>query len=103
MQIIVSSASLNVFLKTFPSRDHIDWLPVDKLSKILVEILSSASHPSNRQKLPDQEVSDPLGRAGAVGTKMYHVVDPQAASWSVDLAAEVAERIPRQHRAAASI
>lgn len=89
MQIIVSSAYLHVFPKTFPSRDHIDWLPVDKLSKILVEILSSASQPSNRQQLPDEEVSGPLDGAGVVGTKMYHVVNPQAASWSADLAAEV--------------
>ena len=94
LQIIVSSAYLNAFPKTFPSRDHIDWLPVDKLSKILVEILSSASHPSNRQELPDEEVSDPLERAGAVGTKMYHVVNPQAASWSGDLAAEVLDAYP---------
>ena len=94
LQIIVSSAYLHVFPKTFPSRDHIDWLPVDKLSKILVEILSFASHPSNRPELPDQEVSDPSDRAGAVGTKMYHVVNPQAASWSADLAAEVLDAYP---------
>ena len=93
-QIIVSSAYLHVFPKTFPSRDHIDWLPVDKLSKILVEILSSASHPSDRQQLPDGEVSDVLDRARAVGTKMYHVVNPQAASWSADLAAEVLDEYP---------
>ena len=93
-QIFVSSAYLNVFPETFPSRDHIDWLPVDKLSKILVEILSSASHPSNRQKLPGEEVSDPLDRAGGVGTKMYHVVNPQATSWSADLAAKVLDAYP---------
>ncbi|KAI9700612.1 MAG: hypothetical protein M1836_001979 [Candelina mexicana] len=92
--IIVSSACLNVFPKTFPSRDHIDWLPVDKLSKILVEILSSASHPSNIQELPEEEVSDPLDRTGAVGTKMYHVVNPQAASWSTDFAPKVLDAYP---------
>lgn len=94
LQIIVSSAYLNVFPETFSSRDHIDWLPVDKLSKILVEILSSASHPSNKQELPDEEVSDPLDRAGAMRTKMYHVVNPQAASWSADFAAEVLDAYP---------
>ena len=97
LQIIVSSAYLNVFPETFPSRDHIDWLPVDKLSKILVEILSSASHPSNRQELSDEEDSDPLDRAGTVGTKMYHVVNPQAASWSADFAAEVLDAYPNNH------
>jgi hypothetical protein len=94
LQIIVSSAYLNVFPETFPSRDHIDWLPVDKLSKILVEILSSASHPSNRQELPGEEDSNPLDRVGAVGTKMYHVVNPHAASWSADFAAEVLDAYP---------
>lgn len=94
LQILVSSAYLNVFPKTFPSRDHIDWLPVDKLSKILVEILSSASHPSNRGELPDEEVSDPLNRVGAVETKMYHVVNPQGASWSADFAAAVLDAYP---------
>ena len=94
LQIIVSSAYLQVFPKTFPSRDHIDWLPVDKLAKILVEILSSASHPSNRQELPNEEASDSLDGAAAVGTKMYHVVNPQAASWSADLAADVLDAYP---------
>ena len=94
MQIIVSSAYLNVFPETFPSRDHIDWLPVDKLSKILVEILSSASHPSNRPELSEEEVSDPSDRVGAVRTKVYHVVNPQAASWSADFAAEVLDAYP---------
>ena len=94
-QIIVSSVYLKVFPKTFPSRDHIDWLPVDKLSKILVEILSSASHSSNGQELLDGEIPNPLDRAGAVGTRMYHVVNPQAASWSADFAAEVLKAYPR--------
>lgn len=94
LQIIVSSAYLNVFPETFPSRDHIDWLPVDKLSKILLEILSSASHPSNRHGFGNEEISYQLDRAGVVGTKMYHVVNPQAASWSADFAAEVLDAYP---------
>lgn len=94
LQIIVSSAYLNVFPETFPSRDHIDWLPVDKLSKILVEILSSASHYSDEQGLPDKEASDSSNRAGAVATKMYHVVNPQATSWRADFSAEVLDAYP---------
>lgn len=94
MQIIVSSAYLNVFPETFPTRDHIDWLPVDKLSKILVEILKSASHPSSKPEISDEGVSDPSNRGGVVGTKMYHVVNPQAASWSADFAAEVLNAYP---------
>ncbi|KAF2836219.1 putative NRPS-like enzyme [Patellaria atrata CBS 101060] len=39
--IFISSAHLGLFPSTFPSRDRIDWLPVDKLSKILLEILIS--------------------------------------------------------------
>ena len=94
LQIIVSSAYLNVFPKTFPSRDHIDWLPVDKLSKILIEILSSASHPSDGRKLRDEDGSNSPDRAGAVGTKVYHVVNPQATSWSADFANDVLDVYP---------
>lgn len=94
LQIIVSSAYLNAFPKTFPSRDHIDWLPVDKLSKILVEILSSASHPSSKQEISEAELSESPDGAGAVATKMYHVVNPQAASWSGEFAAEVLNAYP---------
>lgn len=91
---MVSSAHLGVFPETFPSRDHIDWLPVDKLSKILVEILSSASQPPTNQGLPDEEAPDPSTRNGALRTKTYHVTNPQAASWSADLAANVLAAYP---------
>lgn len=114
MKIIVSSAHLGVFPETFPSRDHIDWLPVDKLSKILVEILSSASQPSTSQDLRDQEYPDeqhpdeehpdkyhpndevpkPSNHSGALRTKTYHVTNPQAASWSADFAADVLAAYP---------
>ena len=95
LQIIVSSAYLNVFPETFPSHDHIDGLPFDKLSKTLVEILSSASHQSKRHEfLNEEEVSGPLDGAGALGAKMYHVVNPLATSWSADFAAEVLDAYP---------
>ncbi|KAL9116656.1 MAG: hypothetical protein Q9187_006818 [Circinaria calcarea] len=66
--IIISSAYLGAFPATNPSRDRIDWLPVDKLSKILIEILVSActapAEPGRRRTL------------------MYHVVNPNTTSWS---------------------
>ncbi|KAI9656073.1 MAG: putative NRPS-like protein biosynthetic cluster [Bathelium mastoideum] len=81
--IVVSSAHLGVFPKDFPSRDHIDWLPVDKLSKIIVEILGSASEPAANQ-----------GSADSGHAKTYHVVNPQASSWSADLSAEMVAAYP---------
>ncbi|KAI9745048.1 MAG: hypothetical protein M1818_001326 [Claussenomyces sp. TS43310] len=66
--IIISSAYLGTFPATFPSRDRIDWLPVDKLSKILIEILVSSC------TVPLED--------GRRGTLMYHVVNPNTTSWS---------------------
>ncbi|PQE06723.1 L-aminoadipate-semialdehyde dehydrogenase protein [Rutstroemia sp. NJR-2017a BBW] len=81
--IIVSSAHLGVFPETFPSRDHIDWLPVDKLSKVLVEILGSASTPSAEETL-----------SGSRRSKTFHVVNPKASSWEADLAADMIASYP---------
>ncbi|KAL8960571.1 MAG: hypothetical protein Q9193_002747 [Seirophora villosa] len=66
--IFVSSATLGIFPVTFPSRERIDWLPVDKLSNVLVEILISSSKGARNS---DQS-----------GTLIYHVVNPNASSWS---------------------
>ncbi|KAI4255402.1 MAG: hypothetical protein L6R42_006757 [Xanthoria sp. 1 TBL-2021] len=57
-----------VFPVTFPSRERIDWLPVDKASHVLVDILISSSRAA------------PKGDES--GTLVYHVVNPNAASWS---------------------
>lgn len=66
--VIISSARLGVFPATFPSRDRVDWLPVDKVSSILLEIMSFASAYSGKQ--------------GGEGTEVYHVVNPSPVSWS---------------------
>ena len=67
--IMVSSAHLSAFPSSFPSRERIDWIPVDKLSKILVEILVSSSTTSQ------EEVAQR-------GTLMHHVVNPNVTTWS---------------------
>lgn len=68
--IIISSAYLGTFPATFPSRDRIDWLPVDKLSNILIEILVSSC------------TTAPQDYSRRAGTQMYHVVNPNATSWT---------------------
>lgn len=78
-QIIVSSPRLGVFPATFPSRDRVDWLPVDKLSSILIEILASSC-------------DTPHVLEG--GTHMYHVVNPKTTSWKANLAKEVLSLYP---------
>ena len=77
-QIIISSAHLGVFPATFPSRDRIDWLPVDKLATILLNVLETVSSPS----------SGP--RAQNSGTQVFHIVNPHTASWHADFAPAVA-------------
>ncbi|PYI03852.1 acetyl-CoA synthetase-like protein [Aspergillus sclerotiicarbonarius CBS 121057] len=69
--IIISSPHLNAFPITFPSRDQIDWIPVDKASKILLEILSHASQqpPTNANTATSQ-------------MQVFHVINPQSTSWS---------------------
>ncbi|KAK2603575.1 hypothetical protein QQS21_004255 [Conoideocrella luteorostrata] len=70
--IIVSSAHLGVFPRNFPSRDRVDWVPVDKLARILTEILASAS--------------SFVGSGGMLRSSTYHVVNPSASSWDKDVA-----------------
>ncbi|KAI4103538.1 MAG: hypothetical protein L6R37_003755 [Teloschistes peruensis] len=80
VKLICSSAALGVFPLTFPSRDRVDWLPVDKLSRILTEIMIFSS-----------------GRTlhgGRRGTQMYHVVNPQIILWS-SLAPDILDSYPR--------
>ncbi|KAJ8104552.1 hypothetical protein ONZ43_g7796 [Nemania bipapillata] len=65
--LINSSVRLGCFPSTFPSRDHVDWLPVDKVARVLVEILESATATleiSTKGTLP-----------------VYHVANPHAISW----------------------
>ena len=68
-KIMVSSAHLSAFPSSFPSRERIDWIPVDKLSKILIEILVSSSTASQEE-------------VAKRGTLMYHVVNPNVTTWS---------------------
>ncbi|KAF2644121.1 acetyl-CoA synthetase-like protein [Massarina eburnea CBS 473.64] len=78
--IIISSPHLGVFPATFPSRDRVDWLPVDKLSHILVEIMvSSCETPASPES----------------GTQVYHVINPNTTSWRTDFAKEVLALYPR--------
>lgn len=80
-QIIVSSATLGVFPVTFPSRVRIDWLPLDKASHVLVDILISSSRAA-----PNGDES---------GTLVNHVVNPNAASWST-LAPDILRLYPER-------
>lgn len=93
-KIIISSVHSGIFPQTLPSRDHIDWLPVDKLSKILAEILSSASRPSVSQERLDEGLPDKIGNTHLTGTKIYHVVNPHLASWQHDLAVDLFTLFP---------
>ncbi|KAI0004732.1 putative NRPS-like enzyme [Xylariaceae sp. FL0662B] len=92
--IVVSSAHLGAFPVTFPSRDHINWLPVDKLSKVIVEILSSASEFSGSRVPADEGYSDIFDDETRPHTKTFHVVNPHAISWHADFAAKLLAAYP---------
>ncbi|KAI9712767.1 MAG: putative NRPS-like protein biosynthetic cluster [Bogoriella megaspora] len=92
--IIISSAYLGVFPEDFPSRDHIDWLPVDKLSKILVEILEYASEPERSQAIVDEGLPDENNNTTDLRAQMFHAVNPKASSWHKDLAADMMAEFP---------
>ena len=64
---MVSSAYLGAFPATFIARGIIDWLPVDKVPKILQEILATASH--NPQPTSLQ------------GAQVFHITNPNVQSW----------------------
>ncbi|KAI1097411.1 acetyl-CoA synthetase-like protein [Jackrogersella minutella] len=81
--IIISSVHLGIFPTTFPSRDRIDWLPVDKLSRILLEILVSSCN-----------VSELTGHT-AEASQVYHVVNPFTTSWSTTFADSILASYPR--------
>ncbi|KAL5341649.1 acetyl-CoA synthetase-like protein [Aspergillus crustosus] len=66
--IFISSVQLKAFPVTFPSRDRVDWIPVDKLAEILVNILHHSSEPSS----PSQPSA----------ARFYNIVNPDWISWA---------------------
>ncbi|KAF7586175.1 hypothetical protein BBP40_009331, partial [Aspergillus hancockii] len=66
--IFISSAYLKAFPVSFPSRDRLDWIPVDELPKVLLEILRYSREPN--------QTNSPLS------TEVYHVINPSWISWS---------------------
>ncbi|KAL9611872.1 MAG: hypothetical protein Q9167_003526 [Letrouitia subvulpina] len=91
-RIFISSAFLGVFPSTFPSRNRIDWLPVDKLSTALIEILIISSSPSfssaaaPRRLSPHWEQTQNNGTQDFYedegGTQVFHLVNPKTTTWS---------------------
>lgn len=81
---MVSSAHMGMFPETFPSRDHVDWLPVDKLSAVLVEIMASTS------AVPEGHP----GHHDVMRSSVFHVVNPQASSWSRDVVPSILDEFP---------
>ncbi|KAK7737321.1 putative NRPS-like protein biosynthetic cluster [Cytospora paraplurivora] len=75
-KIIISSAYLGVLPATFPSRDRVDWLPVDKVSSILIEVLLACSTKKGPEQVPS--------------AKVFHVVNHNVTSWSSHLMPAVA-------------
>ncbi|KAI1248513.1 hypothetical protein MGN70_009712 [Eutypa lata] len=64
---------LGALLKIFPPGDRIDWMPAAKFSKILLEILASASHNSNEDDF--LTLTEEREEALTSYTKTYYVVN----------------------------
>ncbi|KAJ0107296.1 hypothetical protein J7T55_015761 [Diaporthe amygdali] len=75
--IIISSAYLGVLPATFPSRDRVDWVPVDKVSGALIEVLLSCS----KKQQPDHV---------SLSADVFHIVNQDVISWSDHLMPGVA-------------
>ncbi|KAI5860467.1 putative NRPS-like enzyme [Durotheca rogersii] len=100
--IMVSSPALGVYPSTFPARERVDWIPVDKLSKVLIEILRSASsspsapltstcyHDSDSDSDSEGEEISPARTLPLRRTQTFHVVHPRATSWAADVAPALA-------------
>jgi hypothetical protein len=88
---------MGILPATFPSRDNVDWLPVDKLSTILVEILWSSPSVARNPLIEDR--TKRRGSRALNGTRMstptYHVVNPQASSWSRDIVPILLNSFPK--------
>jgi hypothetical protein len=87
---MVTSAHLGVFPATFPSRDHIDWLPVDKLSPIFVEIMASSS---GIPRISPDHRSRGSGTDMVRRSSTFHVINPQALLWSRDVVPGVLNKL----------
>lgn len=67
LQIFISSAHLGAFPSNFPSRDYVDWLPVDRTAKVLVELLMHSCTLG----------TDVL----CSGTQIFHALNPHPLPW----------------------
>jgi thioester reductase-like protein/aryl carrier-like protein len=78
--LILSCKALGKMPQTLGAMGCMDWIPVDRLADMLVEILS-----------PDARKDEPRSKEGA---KYLHFVNPQRPRWS-DIASSVAASIDR--------
>lgn len=90
---------MGVMPTTFPSRDHVDWLPVDKLSSILIEILWSSSNVAqialSEKNITSDSKSITSRSHPQFSTSTFHVVNPQASSWSSDIVPILLNSFPK--------
>lgn len=84
--LIASSKYLGKIPKTLGPNDMVDWIPVDVLSRVLVELLLPKD-PDTRLAAPKQNGNSVNGEGSlysvpAESAKVYHAVNPHATPWS---------------------
>ncbi|KAK8119240.1 uncharacterized protein PG998_003866 [Apiospora kogelbergensis] len=67
--LINSSAYIGLLPENFPGRDSVDWLPVDKVAPILLEILDSLTK------------SSPTTQSNDLSLLVFHVQNPHHVVW----------------------
>lgn len=79
IQIIASSKYLGVLPSTLGSMDRVDWIPVDILADIIVEMAGAAEFPSidgvNNTHVNGIHKTDPT-------IPIYHAVNPKVTEWA---------------------
>ena len=80
--MIASSRHLRKIPESLGSNERLNWIPVDRLSKILVDMLIK----NNKMKSASTDAKDPDNYSSSdvdpTQAQFYHAVNPHTASWS---------------------
>ncbi|KAI8958908.1 acetyl-CoA synthetase-like protein [Daldinia sp. FL1419] len=73
--LVRSSKFVGMLPRSLGTSSRIEWVPVDELSKIILEVLDEVTHPEDEDNFTD-------GNAKPRGAKVYNLVNPQAVPFS---------------------
>ncbi|KAI1333833.1 L-aminoadipate-semialdehyde dehydrogenase [Xylariaceae sp. FL0016] len=89
--IIATSRYLKLLPSSLGSLDRIEWIPVDLLANVILELAGIGSQPMSKADKLDAE--EDAAYPAAKSLKVRHAVNPQAAQWS-DLVTTILAHLP---------